>query len=93
MGSPWLQAPENVLVRILLNGKTNRSRGTLMPPWSHLDDEQIASILTFVRREFANQPAMVEPSAVKQVRAVNVSRQEPWTDAELQKLNGKSTSQ
>jgi mono/diheme cytochrome c family protein len=89
VGSPWLQAPENVLVRILLNGKVNRTRGTLMPPWSHFDDQQLASILTYVRREFGNQPTMVDSAAVKGVRAANGGRQDPWTDAELQALNSK----
>jgi mono/diheme cytochrome c family protein len=90
--SPWLHAREDVLVRILLHGKENRNRGTLMPPWSHLEDQQLASILTFVRREFANQPVVVEPSAVGQTRAATSDRRKPWTDPELQALNPKTAA-
>jgi mono/diheme cytochrome c family protein len=91
-GSPWLQTSDDVIVRILLHGKENRSRGFIMPPWGHLDDQQIASILTFVRREFGNQAAAVEPGRVAEVRASSRDREKPWTDPELQALPPKTAA-
>jgi mono/diheme cytochrome c family protein len=92
VGSPWLQAGDDVVVRILLQGKENKGRGLIMPPWSHLEDQQIAAVLTFVRREFGNQAGAVEPATVGQVRAATRDRATPWTDAELQKLPAKTAA-
>jgi mono/diheme cytochrome c family protein len=86
VGSRWLLASDDVIVRILLHGKENPGRGLIMPPWRHLDDQQIAAIVTYVRREFANQAASVDAATVGQTRAATAERQKPWTDAELEKL-------
>ena len=77
-------------MRILLHGKENPGRGLIMPPWRHLDDQQIAAIVTYLRREFGNQPASVDPATVGEVRAATEARQKPWTDAELEKLPPKT---
>jgi mono/diheme cytochrome c family protein len=90
VGSPWLQASDEIVARIVLHGKENRTRGMIMPPWKHLDNQQLASILTYVRREFGNQPAAVESATVMRVRTATRDRQTPWTDAELQNLSPKS---
>ncbi len=68
--------------RILLAGK----EGTigLMPPLGGaLTDEQIASVLTYVRREWANTGAPVSVEDVREVRGLTKTRTRPWTDAEL----------
>ncbi|MEI6465683.1 MAG: PVC-type heme-binding CxxCH protein [Verrucomicrobiota bacterium] len=83
IGSRWLQQGEDALVRIVLHGKENPGRGLIMPPWRQLDDGQIASILTYVRREFGNQAVSVEPAKVAAVRAATTERQKAWSDAEL----------
>jgi mono/diheme cytochrome c family protein len=87
VGSRWLQANDEALVRILLGGKENPGRGLIMPPWKHLDDNQVAGVLTFVRREFGNQAAMVDPANVAKIRAATAERQKAWTDAELDALS------
>jgi mono/diheme cytochrome c family protein len=92
VGSRWLQASDEMIVRILLYGKENPGRGLIMPPWRHLDDRQIAAVVTYVRREFANQPASVDPAMVKQVRAATEGRQKAWTDAELDALKVKTAA-
>ena len=83
IGSPWLQRGEEALVRIVLHGKENPGRGLIMPPWQQLEDAQIASILTYVNREFGNRPAAVTPAQVGAIRAASDSRQKPWNDADL----------
>jgi mono/diheme cytochrome c family protein/glucose/arabinose dehydrogenase len=85
VGSAMALAPPEVPARILLNGK----EGTigLMPPiGGTLSDEQLASVLTYVRREWGNTGTPVDPSAVTAVRVLTTGRTRPWTDAELMKL-------
>jgi mono/diheme cytochrome c family protein len=86
IGSRWLQASEEQLVRIVLHGKENPGRGLIMPPWRQLEDGQIAAILTYVRREFGNQPVTVSAAQVAAIRAATRERQKAWTDAELDAL-------
>jgi mono/diheme cytochrome c family protein len=84
VGSPWLQRSEDALVRILLHGKENPGRGFVMPPWRHLEDPQLAAVLTYVKREFGNQSTPVAPATVARVRAATADRTRPWTDPELE---------
>ena len=56
----------------------------LMPPvGGALDDEQIASVLTYVRREWGHTADPVDAAAVTAVRSASAGRTRPWTDAEL----------
>lgn len=87
VGSRFLQQSDDSLIRIILAGKENPGRGLIMPPWRHLDDTQVAGVLTYVRREFGNQAAAVDPARVATIRAATADRQKPWTDAELDALN------
>jgi mono/diheme cytochrome c family protein/glucose/arabinose dehydrogenase len=69
-------------MRILLAGK----EGTvgLMPPLGGaLNDEQIAAVLTYVRREWGNGGTPVVPDDVAEIRGLTKTRTRPWTDAEL----------
>jgi mono/diheme cytochrome c family protein len=84
IGSPWLQKGEEALVRIVLHGKENPGRGLVMPPWKQMEDPQIAAILTYVRREFGNQSAIVTPERVTAIRTASGDRAKAWTDAELE---------
>ena len=59
----------------------------LMPPIGFvLSDEQIASVLTYIRREWGQTGAPVDPAVVAKVRAVTGDRLRAWTDAELMKI-------
>ncbi len=73
--------------RILLAGK----EGTigLMPPLGgSLSDEQIAAVLTYVRREWGHTASPVGPDDVREVRGLTKTRTRPWTDPELQSGRG-----
>ncbi len=84
VGSKFALAPPTVPARILLAGK----EGTigLMPPLNMLNDDQIAAVLTYVRREWGNTASAVDPATVKEVRGLTASRTRPWTEAELSRL-------
>lgn len=85
IGSDLALAPADVPVRILLNGKEGKI-GLMPPLGSALSDEQIASALTFIRRQWGQTGAPVDPATVAQVRSATSSRTRPWTDDELYAL-------
>lgn len=88
IGASFTLGPAGIPTRILLNGK----EGTfgLMPPiGAALSDDQIASVLTYVRREWGQGAAAVDAGTVKAVRALSTGRTRPWTDDELIKLERK----
>ncbi|MPY91048.1 MAG: dehydrogenase [Luteitalea sp.] len=78
-------APAEIPVRILLNGKEG-AFGLMPPIGSALSDEQIASVLTYIRREWGQVGTSVDPATVKAVRAMTADRTRPWTDDELMVL-------
>ena len=84
VGSKFALANPVVPTRILLGGK----EGTvgLMPPLSMLTDDQIAAVLTYVRREWGNAASAVDPASVKEIRGLTASHTRPWTEAELSRL-------
>ena len=69
--------------RILLGGKEGVI-GLMPPLGGALSDEQIAGVLTYVRREWGHAASAVAPEDVEEVRGLTKTRTRPWTDAELQ---------
>ncbi len=84
VGSTFALANAVVPIRILLAGKEGRIG--LMPPLSMLTDDQLAAVLTYVRREWGNNASAVDPSTVKEIRGLTSSHTRPWTEAELTRL-------
>ena len=74
-------------MRILLAGKEGPI-GLMPPLGGALNDEQIASVLTYIRREWGNTGTAVAPDDVTEVRGLTKTRTKPWTDAELQAGRG-----
>ena len=70
-----------------MNGKEGTT-GLMPPLGAALDDEQIASVLTYVRRQWGNRGTPVTADAVKDTRSAVAGRTRPWTDAELAALSG-----
>lgn len=85
VGSRWAVGGADALVRIVVNGKTSGS--STMPPLNALDDETIASILTYIRRSWGHASYPISPDQVRYIRGQIAERQEPWTDAELEPMN------
>jgi putative membrane-bound dehydrogenase-like protein len=78
--SKWVLGHEDPLIRIVLNGLKG---DLLMPPMGTLDDQQLAAILTYVRRAWGHEAGPVAAATVARVRAASGGRQMPWTAKEL----------
>ena len=89
--SDWVTGSPGVLARIIIHGM----RGPVnvkgkkweleMPPLFVLDDEQIASLMTYTRREWGHSASPVDPALVAKVRKEAEERVDAWTEAELLK--------
>ena len=61
-----------------------------MPPvGATYNDEQIAAVLTFVRRSWGNSAPPVDSLSVLEVRGLTKARNKPWTDDELKQVGGR----
>lgn len=80
VGSPWVTGSQQRLIRIVLDGKEGDQ---LMPPVQDLSDEEIAAVLTFVRRAWGNDASPVSADQVDMVREITSGRDTPWTEEEL----------
>jgi len=87
-GSAFVSAPAHVPIRILLNGKEGPV-GLMPPLGTTLTDDQIAEVLTYVRRSWGNQGSAVEAAGVADVRKETTGRTRPWTEKELLELVAK----
>lgn len=85
IGSPLTLAEPGIPARILLNGKEGAT-GLMPPVGSVLTDDQIANVLTYIRREWGQTGTPVDSDTVRQVRALTKDRTRPWTDEELRAL-------
>jgi mono/diheme cytochrome c family protein len=85
VGAPLALGPADLPTRILLNGKEGPVG--LMPPLGQaFSDEQIASVLTYIRRQWGNTASAVDPAGVRATRARVTGRARPWTHDELQRM-------
>ena len=87
VGSVFANAQPTVPARVLINGKEG-SVGLMPPLGQALTDEEIASVLTYVRRQWGNRGTPVTADSVKDTRTAVAGRTRPWTDAELAALAG-----
>jgi len=89
VGSELTLGPPAISVRIMLHGK--RGPANVMPALGSLmSDEQIAAVLTYVRREWGQAAAPVDVATVKEIRTVTTGRARPWTAEELWQAAGQS---
>jgi mono/diheme cytochrome c family protein len=70
---------------MVVNGETWNSATGMTPFGPVLSDEQIANVLSYVRRspEWGNNAGEVTPEQVAEIRQASQSRSAPWTAAEL----------
>ena len=86
VGSAFANGTPSIPVRILLNGKEGTTG--LMPPLGQtFSDDQIANVLTYVRRQWGNTATPVDVQVVKDTRPAVAGRTKPWTNAELTALD------
>jgi len=88
--SEWVLGKPEVLPRIVLHGlsgavKVNGQSFNLeMPPLGPaLSDEQIAGVLTYIRREWEHNASPISVATVAALRAQYKSRTQSWSSAEL----------
>jgi len=92
LDSEWALGPEARLIRIVLhglNGPITVNGGTHildMPSLGALSDDEIASVLTYVRRSWDHEASPVDPKVVSAIRASESTRSIPWTERELLKV-------
>jgi mono/diheme cytochrome c family protein/glucose/arabinose dehydrogenase len=87
--SEWVTGPSERLVRIALHGvrgpiEVDGTRWDLeMPGQGHLSDQELAQVLSYLRRAFGHQASCVSPKQVQQERRRTNKRASAWTAAEL----------
>jgi mono/diheme cytochrome c family protein len=57
-----------------------------MPAWKQLNDEQIASILTYIRSDWGNNAPAIDTAFVAKVRAEHKDQTDPWTQSQLMQM-------
>ena len=60
-----------------------------MPAVGTLDDESIASILSYIRRAWAHEAEPIAAATVAAIREETANRSTPWTALELAELEQK----
>jgi mono/diheme cytochrome c family protein/glucose/arabinose dehydrogenase len=85
VGSALTLAPPDIPARVLLHGKEGPI-GLMPPVGTTLQDEQIAAVLTYVRREWGQSASPVDAEAVRRVREASAGRTRPWRHEELIKM-------
>jgi mono/diheme cytochrome c family protein len=91
--SPFVLGPEGRLARIVMQGLKGplRRNGKLymnneMPGVINLSTEEVAEILTYLRREWGHGSDPVSPERIRAIKAETEDRDEPWTQDELLKI-------
>ncbi len=88
-GSEWATGTPSRPARVMLHGLTGKIvvQGQTfqldMPGFGLLKDEQLAAILTYVRRAWGNRADPVTPAQMQAIRAATADRQRAWSVEEL----------
>ncbi len=98
--SDWVLGDPTILSRIILHGlsgpiKVNGQTWSLdMPPLGPaLNDEQIAGVLTYIRREWEHNASPVSIADVAKIRELHKTRTKAWTEAELKPASKKPAAE
>ena len=58
-----------------------------MPPiGGTMSDDEVAAVLTYIRREWGNTATPVDVATAQAIRAITATRTRPWTDEELARI-------
>jgi mono/diheme cytochrome c family protein len=91
--SEWVLGSPQKLLRIVLQGAqgpikaAGASFDSSMPSWATFNDEQLAGILTYIRRDWGQDATPIAPATVRKVRAGIAKHDGAWTQAELSKIH------
>jgi mono/diheme cytochrome c family protein len=73
----WVNGDKDRLIDLVLNGMEGEIEvdgeiyNSIMPPNSHLTDQQIADVITYIRQSFGNNSGEVTAEEVAKVRNAN----------------------
>ena len=89
--SEWVTGSAERLSKLVLHGITGpiTVNGTQFPgtvpmvPFKHLSDDELASVITYVRNAFGNRASEVTPEQIKAIREATKSRVNLYTPTEL----------
>jgi mono/diheme cytochrome c family protein/glucose/arabinose dehydrogenase len=84
-GSAMVLAPAGVTARIVLNGKEG-AVGLMPPIGGKMSDDEVAAVLTYIRREWGNTGSPIDAATARDIRAISATRTRPWTDEELARI-------
>ena len=89
-GSPWVTGPEERLIKIVLHGVRGamvidgKTYNREMPGFGQiLTDEEVAVLLSYVRRRFGGPSGSITAENVRRVREENAGRTDYWSVEEL----------
>lgn len=96
-GSEWVTGSQDRLIKIALHGIQGpmtvngvKYPGPVpMTPMKHLNDKELAAVLTYVRNSFGNKASVVTPGKVSKVRAATKDKAGFYTAPELLKVHPK----
>jgi mono/diheme cytochrome c family protein len=89
--SEWVLGEPDRIVKVVMHGLRGpiKVKGVTysydMPAAGFLSDEQVAGVLTYIRREWDHEASPVSVDLVKKIREENKGRTDAWTEAELGK--------
>jgi mono/diheme cytochrome c family protein/glucose/arabinose dehydrogenase len=80
--SQLVTANPAAVLRVILSGKDSSSG--LMPPLrGSLNDEQVAAVVSYIRRAWGHSASPVTAADVQETRGITSLRKTPWSDEEL----------
>ena len=92
-GSPWVNGPAEVPIRILLHGlegelelKGERYMNKMPAVGDPLSDAIVAEVLTYVRASFGNGAEAVRPEEVARLRTETSTRGRAYTPREIEAI-------
>ena len=97
--SDWVLGNADIVPRIIIHGLNGpikvegKTWNLEMPPLGPaLSDEQVAGVVTYIRREWEHNASPVSVDAVAKIRTQNKTRTQAWTEAELKPAAKKPAS-
>ena len=90
-GADWVSGDPGRVIRIVLDGISGPIQvngvayNNAMPPWrDQLNDEEVAQVVTYVRKAWGNKAAAVKPEEVAKIRKDTAARaNKAWSAEEL----------
>ncbi|WP_395751501.1 c-type cytochrome [Prosthecobacter sp.] len=96
--SEWVLGRPDVTARIVMQGLAGpvkvggRNFNLAMPPLPQLSDEDIAGVLTYIRREWEHTASPVDVKTVTGIREQSKTHMAMWTEEELKNLGKKPST-